>query len=204
MFLIRHAETAAPDAFHGAESDVELSAWGHRQAQLLADCIKPMQPKALYCSAMQRSVATAEPIAAACGLEPRPIASLHERRVGLLSGVSRHAGWSIYEQTKRRWIAGDLEFSQAEGESFADVQRRVVPIVSELAARHQGETFVVVCHGVVIRVMLISLIPELTPADFDRIAIDFASINDLRWNGTRWRGVAWNQVVAPSNAPPVA
>src|ERR1022692_471944 len=35
VLLARHAETAAPDRFHGAESDIGLSALGARQAELL-------------------------------------------------------------------------------------------------------------------------------------------------------------------------
>ena len=55
-----------------------------------------------------------------------------------------------------------------------------------------------------IRVLLLSLLDDLQPADFDRIAIDFASINDLGWDGQRWRCRALNQLVAPSPARPVA
>ncbi len=36
MLLARHAETAAPDRFHGAESDIGLSEFGVRQARRLA------------------------------------------------------------------------------------------------------------------------------------------------------------------------
>ena len=43
-----------------------------------------------------------------------------------------------------------------------------------------------------------------TPADFDRIAIDFASVNDLWHDGRNWTARALNQVVAPSPARPVA
>ena len=35
LLLARHAETAAPDRFHGAESDIGLSAWGFEQAERL-------------------------------------------------------------------------------------------------------------------------------------------------------------------------
>jgi broad specificity phosphatase PhoE len=101
-------------------------------------------------------------------------------------------------------MSGDLEFTHPGGESFADVRRRVLPVFEELRTRHSGETLIVVAHGVVIRVVLLSLLAGLEPADFDRIAIDFASINDLRWDGTRWKAHALNQVVAPSPAKPVA
>ena len=78
------------------------------------------------------------------------------------------------------------------------------PVFEVLLARHPGETIIVVAHGVVIRVILLTLLEGLEPADFDRIAIDFASINDLRWDGTRWKAHALNQVVAPSPARPLA
>jgi hypothetical protein len=56
----------------------------------------------------------------------------------------------------------------------------------------------------VIRVALTSLVTGLAPADFDRIAIDFASVNDLWSDGRTWTASALNQVVAPSPTRPVA
>ncbi len=204
LLLIRHAETSTPDVFHGAESDIGLSAWGEHQAIRLGESLKDRGAHALYCSAMRRAVSTARPIGAACGLTPIIVPHLHERKIGPLSGLSRETGWEIYVESKRRWISGDPEFTHPGGESFADIRRRVLPVLGELRARHPGETLIVVAHGVVIRVVLLSLLEGLQPADFDRIAIDFASINDLRWNGMRWQAHALNQVVAPSPAKPVA
>ena len=112
---------------------------------------------------------------------------LHERKIGPLSGLSRETGWEIYAESKRRWMSGDLEFTHPGGESFADIRRRVLPVFEVLLARHPAKTIIVVAHGVVIRVVLLSLLEGLEPADFDRIAIDFASINDLRWDGRRWK-----------------
>ncbi len=36
VLLLRHAETAAPDRFHGAESDIGLGARGFLQAEAVA------------------------------------------------------------------------------------------------------------------------------------------------------------------------
>jgi 2,3-bisphosphoglycerate-dependent phosphoglycerate mutase len=204
ILLARHAETAAPDRFHGAESDIGLSAWGLEQAERLGRWVAAASPAALYCSALRRAVDTAVAIGRACGLEPGVIAALHERRIGPLSGVSREDGWATYAEIKTRWIAGELEASHPGGESFADIRRRACPILENLAARHRGETIVVVAHGVVIRVLLTSLVTGFTPADFDRIAIDFASVNDLGYDSRIWTARALNQVVAPSPARPMA
>ena len=204
MLLLRHAETSAPDVFHGAESDIGLSDWGHRQAALLGDHLKGKGASALYCSAMRRAVDTAGPIGKACGLAPILIPALHERKIGPLSGLSREEGWSIYAESKRRWIAGDLEYTHEGGESFADIRRRVVPIFESWRFPHRGQTFIVVAHGIVLRVLLTTLIDDLPPAEFDRIAIDFASINELVRDGHRWRAETLNRIVAPSPARPVA
>ena len=186
MLLARHAETSAPDRFHGAESDIGLSDWGVKQAELLGQSLKDTNSKALYCSAMRRAIDTAGPIGRVSGLEPTIIETLHERRIGPLSGLSREEGWSTYAESKAHWIAGDLEYSHPGGESFAAIGRRVCPIFEELAIRHRGETIIVVAHGVVIRVMLTGLVAGFAPADFDRIAIDFASVNDLWFDGISW------------------
>ncbi len=204
LLLIRHVETSTPNVFHGAESDIGLSPWGEHQAERLAEALKDQGAEAVYCSAMRRAVATATPIAAACGLTAVVVPQLHERKIGSLSGLSRESGWEIYAESKRRWIAGEVEFTHPGGESFADIRRRVLPVLQELVAQHPGKTIVIVAHGVVIRVTLLSLLEGFQPADFDRIAIDFASINDLRWDGRRWKAHALNQVVAPSPAKPVA
>jgi 2,3-bisphosphoglycerate-dependent phosphoglycerate mutase len=203
VLLARHAETAAPDRFHGAESDIGLSELGGRQAERLAEYLSTSGATAIFSSAMRRAVETTEPIARACKLVPTPIAALHERGIGPLSGLSREAGWAVYAASKTRWIDGDLDHTHEGGESYNDVRRRIVPVLQELTARHAGQTIIVIVHGVVIRVALTSLLAGSRPAEFDRFAIDFASVNDLRFDGTIWTAQALNHVVSPSPARPV-
>ena len=194
-----------PTGSMAAESDIGLSAWGFEQAEVLGRWLKPAGAVALYSSAMKRARETAGPVGRVCGLVPVERPLLHERRIGPLSGLSREEGWAIYAASKERWIAGDLEYSHPGGESYADIRRRVVPILDELATTViAGETIIVVAHGVVIRVVITTMVPGFQPADFDRIAIDFASLNDLWHDGTGWTARALNQVVTPSPAKPVA
>ncbi len=72
-----------------------------------------------------------------------------------------------------------------------------------LRQRHAGQTIVVVVHGVVIRVALTSLLEGSHPSEFDRFAIDFASVNDLRFDGRTWTCHGLNHVVVPSPERPV-
>lgn len=187
VLLLRHAETASPDRFHGAESDVGLGDTGRIQAATVAKRLAAIRPDAIYCSGMLRARETAEPIGNACGLVPRVIEALHERRMGPLSGQPREVGWSTYQEAMTRWMAGDLNYSHEGGESFAAMASRTVPAFQAAAERHRGQTIVVVAHGVVIRVLLCSLREGTGPANFAKIPIEFVAVNDLRWDGFRWR-----------------
>jgi broad specificity phosphatase PhoE len=192
VLLLRHAETADPGRFHGAESDVGLGARGGRQAAAVARALAAMRPDGLVCSAMRRARETADLVAEACGLVARLEPELHERKMGPLSGVPRDEGLAAYVEARSRWIAGQLEYTHEGGESYAEIRARVGPVFERLAREWRGRTVVIVAHGVVIRVLLTSLLQGYSPRDFDRIAIDNAALNDLRWDGTRWTAVALN------------
>lgn len=194
VLLLRHAETAEPGKFHGAESDVGLGPWGYRQAELVAKELAALVPSALYCSAMRRARETAAPVARACRLDATVVEALHERRMGPLSGVLREAGITAYEEAKARWRAGELHYTHEGGESYLDIRDRVVPAFRALVDRHAGETIVVVAHGVVIRVLLTTILEGHGPADFDRIGIDNCGVNDLRWDGASWRAECLNRL----------
>lgn len=187
LLLLRHAETAAPDRFHGAESDIGLGERGRAQAEAAGVTVEAMQPVAVYCSAMRRARETAEAIGRSCGLEPRIVPELHERVMGSLSGALRVEAHSIYDETRLRWEAGDLDATHPGAESFAQVRDRVVPALTAIAERHRGETVVVVAHGVVIRVLLTSLAEGRSPADFEDIPIHFVGIHTLHYDGRAWR-----------------
>jgi 2,3-bisphosphoglycerate-dependent phosphoglycerate mutase len=192
VLLLRHAETSAPDRFHGAESDIELGVRGHEQAAAVALSLANLHPDAVYCSPMLRARQTAEPIARECGLEAVVVPDLHERRMGPLSGMTLAEGWDDYINAMDRWKSGDLEGAHEGGESYAQIRDRVVPVFVGLAERHAGEAIIVVAHGVVIRVLLSLLLEGRGPADFEGFGIDFVAVNDLRFDGEVWRATALN------------
>jgi 2,3-bisphosphoglycerate-dependent phosphoglycerate mutase len=195
VLLLRHAETAAPDRFHGAESDVALGERGREQAEAAAPRLARLKPAALYSSPMLRARQTAGPIGIASGLTPIIVPELHERKMGPLSGMGLKEGWDAYIGSMERWKAGDLHASHEGGESFAQMRDRVAPAFERLARKHPGETIIVVAHGVVIRVLLSSLLEGRGPEDFDGFGIDFVAVNDLRFDGQAWRAVMLNGIL---------
>jgi len=196
VMLLRHAETANPLIFHGAESDVGLSERGRRQAEAIAPLLAAQAPQVLVSSAMRRAVETATPIARACGLEPRIEPQLHERRVGALSGTPTRRREGVWPDTLRRWLAGDTAFAPPGAESFDDIRRRVVPVWQRLTRVYVGQTLVIVAHGLVCRVLLLSLLPGYSIGDWHRIGIDNVAIHELLIEGETWRALRINDLPA--------
>lgn len=192
ILLLRHAETAAPGQFHGAESDVDLGENGRNQAREAATDLAGSGASFLYTSPMLRARQTAEPIGRVCGLTPIIIPDLHERKMGPLSGKALAEGWPIYTQTMARWKAGDLDATHEGGESYRQMRERLVPSFLKIGLENEGQTSIIVAHGVVIRVLLTSVLEGYGPAHFDEFGIDFVAVNDLRFDGGVWRAVGLN------------
>lgn len=192
VYLLRHAETATPHIFHGAESDVGLSERGRQQAAALAPVLAALEPAAVVSSGMRRAVDTAMPVALACGHELRVEPELHERRVGPMSGMSVF-NTAIWPETVRRWVAGDLDYASEGAESFADIRSRVVPVWERVTREYEGQPFVIVAHGIVCRVLILSVVAGFTHADWHRLdPTPNVAVNELLWVEGKWQAVRIN------------
>ncbi len=190
VLLLRHAETARPDVFHGAESNIGLSERGLRQAIALAPVLAAQQPVIVVCSAMRRAVDTAAPIAQACATPLQIEPHLHERKVGLLSGTPFTQADGVWLETLRRWMTGETSYAPEGAESFDAIRDRVLPVWRRLAEQHAGKTYVVVAHGVVNKVILCSLHAGLTPANWNDFRSHNLGVHELQWAASRWRIVS--------------
>src|SRR5262245_57535788 len=110
VFLLRHGESADPTVFHGAESDIDLSEKGRRQAEVVAQVLARRRPDVVISSAMRRARQTALPIARACNLELLIEPQLHERRVGILSGRPFKTD-AVWPETLKRWTSGETDYA---------------------------------------------------------------------------------------------
>jgi broad specificity phosphatase PhoE len=194
VLLLRHAETADPSVFHGAESDIGLSERGRRQAAAVAPLLAALGPGRLVSSAMRRARETAEPIARACGLEVEVEPTLHERRVGALSGTPTR-GSGVWPETLARWLAGDTSHAPAGAESYDDLRTRLLPVWQRITARRDGGPLVVVAHGIVCKVLLLNLLPGHSVAEWHRIGpMHNVGITELVAGADNWHAVRVNEL----------
>jgi 2,3-bisphosphoglycerate-dependent phosphoglycerate mutase len=194
FLLLRHAETTHSHVFNGFESDVGLSPRGLRQAAAMAPLLVPFHPAGVISSGMRRALETARPIAEAAGLPVRIEPDLHERKVGILCGKSDAETGGMWSETVRRWQNGDPDYTTEGAESFTDMQRRLLPVWHRLAGEYAGQTVVVVAHGMVKRVLLLSLL-GWDMKEWQRVGTTYnVGVCELIGSGGSWQAVRINDL----------
>lgn len=162
IFLVRHGATEhnirRPFVLQGCEIDGPLTETGRRQAAALTNALSSVQLTAIYSSPMQRALETVGQIAAARSLDIQTVEALRECHVGRWAGLS----WEQIREREPELVAKflanpDIE-KHPDGESYLDLQARVVPAFNAIVARHPGQNILIMAHNMVNRVLLATLL----------------------------------------------
>lgn len=155
LLFVRHGDPDYPeDRIYARADDPGLTDGGRRQAAMLGDWVKGERIDALYASPTRRTRETAEPMAAALGLDIHFDGRLEERHFGVWEGLDFDVIRRDHPEDFGAWKADPIGFAPEKGETIADVGKRVEAVVEELKARHPGRTTLVVTHVGVIRTVL--------------------------------------------------
>jgi probable phosphoglycerate mutase len=194
FLLLRHAAHDNVGGFlAGRMPGLLLGEAGRAQAGRLAERLKRESIATLYCSPRERTRQTADAIAAAGRLEPPGVLeALDEIDFGAWSG--RTFEELDGDRTWRAWNARRSEALTAGGESFADVQRRVVGTLEELNGRHPDTTVGLVTHADVIKAAVLHHL-RMVADDWWRIEVSPASITRLVIDEGGARLLGLNEVI---------
>jgi probable phosphomutase (TIGR03848 family) len=147
VLLVRHGTTPTTGkVLPGRAPGLSLADAGRDQAAAAADRIAALgRVTAVYASPLERTRQTAAPIAKACGLKVQRRSGLLECDFGewtgrKLSDLRRLREW-------KRVQAYPSGFRFPGGESFTEMQQRVVDSLARLVADHPGEAVVAVSHA---------------------------------------------------------
>lgn len=136
---------------------------------------------AVYASPLERTQETAKPIAKALGLRTRTRDGLVECDFGEWTGqelkkLNRLPEW----KTVQRHPAG---FRFPKGESFSEMQTRMVDTINALVGEHPGEAIVAVSHADTIKAAVAQALG--TPLDlFQRIVVGQCSVSAILYGTT--------------------
>ena len=191
LLLIRHGENdyLARNKLPGHYPDIHLNECGRKQAAELDRTLNRLPIKAVYTSPLERAVETATPLARSLKLEVQLCPGLVDINVGVWTGRS----WKVLNRTKNGKIIQETpsQFQFPEGESFVQVQERVVAVLDSITAAHGDELVAVVFHADPIKLGVAHYLG--LPLDhFQRLAVFTGSVTVLQINDISGRLLALN------------
>ncbi len=142
LSLVRHGQTDWNLARRiQGSTDVPLNATGRAQADATGRALAAAAWDAIYTSPLSRAQETASIIAGHVGLAaPTAVDGIAERRYGEAEGLTG-------PEILARWPEGTPVPGR---ESREAVVERALPVLLDLAERHDGESLIIVSHGGVI------------------------------------------------------
>lgn len=159
IYLIRHAE-AEGNLYRRIQGhwDGSITPIGLQQVDALAQRFRREHIDALYCSDLSRARATAEAITRYHDIPAVATPRLTEICMGVWEGRA----WGDVEHEfpeQMRYFNTDPDRWSVPGcEPIRDVQKRMKRAISDLAARHDGQTIALVSHGMAIRAYLCTVL----------------------------------------------
>jgi len=197
VLYIRHATTPSTGkVLPGRAPGLHLTPEGRAAAGEVGRRLAGLRRvHAVYSSPMERAVETAEQIAPCVGLPVEIEPGLIECDFGTWTGAGLRA-----LREKREWqlvLHHPSGFRFPGGESFVELQARVLSAVERWTARHQGEVVVAVSHADPIQVALASALGS--PLDlFQRIAVGPCSTSVVAYGEGPPRVLAVNTFADPA------
>lgn len=183
VLFVRHGQTPTTGKkLPGRAPGLHLADKGVAQAERAGERIAALsRVAAVYASPMERTQETAAPIAKACKLRVRTHKGLIEADFGKWTGKNLSDLRKLPEwKTVQSYPSG---FRFPGGESFPEMQTRMTGAVTELVAKHPGETIVAVSHADTIKAAVADA--QGTPLDlFQRIVISPCSVSAVMYTAT--------------------
>ncbi len=181
ILFVRHGQTPTTGtSLPGRAPGLHLADTGRAQAKAVAARIAKLKSvDAIYASPLERTRETAAPIASARGLKVTADKGLLECDFGdwtggLLKDLMKLPEWA----TVQRYPSG---FRFPNGESFSEMQQRIVAATARLVAKHPGGLVVAVSHADPIKALVAYAMG--THLDlFQRIVISPCSVTAISYS----------------------
>jgi len=200
LILVRHGETVwnSEQRMQG-QQDSPLTARGLAQATELARRIAPLEPALVYASDLGRTLATARPIAEACGVLLVADPELRERHLGLFEGLNLAEIEQGHPEVWRLFKSAGPDYAVPEGESSRQRFKRGVLALTRIARAHPGQSVVVVAHAGTLdsAFRLATGVPLGVRRNF---SCAHGSLHILEYQTEQWQLITWGDaayLVAP-------
>jgi len=178
LFLfLRHgqAKNNVERILAGRAKGYPLTDIGIKQANNIAEFLKPFNISAIYSSPVERAEQTASIVAKKLGLIYNIDERLTEINMGSLSGMSYDEMFARHGNIFLKFYEGHEIIEQNGIETFSSIKKRVINIVEHCSQKHIEKNMLFVTHMDPIKSML-STVMQLKPESLYELIIRNASI----------------------------
>jgi probable phosphoglycerate mutase len=160
LHFLRHGQTelSRDDNFCGSGLDPELTDAGAQMAEAFAVTYRNRPWRAIYSSALRRTIATAQPLAAATGITTEERPEFNEISYGEWEGLSKEKVAGEYHDDYVSWLADPAWHAPTGGELAIAVARRSLRAIDEIKQRCADGNVLIVSHKATIRIILCGLL----------------------------------------------
>jgi probable phosphoglycerate mutase len=188
LILVRHGQTEwnRLNKMQG-QKDSPLTERGRLQADLAGRALSAYEINQFYCSDAGRAWETVERLLKVNPRLPLPHrdARLRELNYGNWEGLLRKEIEDTYPELFKIYMHHPASFRAPNGEAFRDLQDRLLSFLSEMP-RADNENCLIVTHGGLIRVALLTLTNKRLEELNNTPPIREASISRFQWTDGIW------------------
>jgi broad specificity phosphatase PhoE len=176
IYLLRHGDSRQDRIRrYIGQTDTPLNERGREQALWWRNALADIPFQACFCSDLQRSMETMRIIVEERETLVTPTPELREISMGDWENLPMEEVRKLYPDAYERRGIDPAFNAPPRGESFSDLQMRVIPFFEELMNRSQGPNLIV-GHAGVNRVILCRLL-GIPLANLFRIGQDYGCLN---------------------------
>ena len=181
--LLRHGQTpmSVQKRYAGLspKTDAPLTDTGVRQAVAAAKRLASAGIDAIVASPLQRTVRTAEEVAAVTGVPVLTDEGFRETDFGAWDGLTFAEVRERWPSELTTWLA-DPSVAPPGGESFDQVSERVTAALHRILAERAHQTVLIVSHVTPIKTLVAAALLA-PPAALYRMHLDVAALCEIDW-----------------------
>ncbi len=183
VYFLRHGETDfSQTGGYCGDLDAELTAEGVEMATGFANAYQAISWEAVYSSPMKRTIATAQPLCDAVGVEMQLRSGLKEIAYGKWEGHTLDYVKQHFGEDYLRWRAEPAWNPPTGGETSVQIASRSSLVLAEIQEKYRTGNVLVVSHKATIRIMLCSMLGIDLGRYRDRINALTASVSIVKFN----------------------
>ena len=177
LYLVRHGELVTSKEWrYVGQMDVDLNEAGQQQIKKISSRLSSEQIDRIFSSDLNRTIESAEIIGNKLEIINEPISELREIDLGVWEGLTLEEIEERFPDDLVKRSEDIEDFRVINGESFSDLNKRVIPKIMDIIKNNSGKRILVVAHGGVNRIIIADAL-GLNINNIPRLEQNYACLN---------------------------